>query len=190
LFAGGGNADRILAAGDRAAAAQDRHDAADDRHDAADDLQNAYRDQLTGTLLRGPGCEQLSQTVDRARRTCEPVVFAFLDVDHLKQANDEGGHSAGDALLRQVGAALRDGLRSYDIIVRYGGDEFVCALPGSRLADAEERVSEVRALLAEALAGASVSYGLAELRSDESVVAVIDRADAEMYRRRRLARAQ
>jgi diguanylate cyclase (GGDEF)-like protein len=172
----------------RDAAADDRLEAALDRDDAAHDLRQAYRDDLTGALLRTAGAEQLGQATDRAHRTGEPLVLAFLDVDGLKSINDEAGHGAGDALLREVGTALRRGLRSYDIVVRYGGDEFVCGLPGSRLAEATRRFAHVRELLLEAMPNDSVSFGLAELGAGESVLHAIARADAEMYRNRRIAR--
>ena len=172
----------------REAAAGDRFEAALDRDDAADDLRQAYRDDLTGALLRTAGSEQLSQAADRSHRTGEPLVLAFLDVDGLKDINDRDGHGAGDALLRDVGTALRIGLRSYDVVVRYGGDEFVCALPGSHLAEAKTRFGHVQRLLVTAISGASLSYGLAELRAGESVVEAIARADAEMYCARRIAR--
>ena len=178
------------AAAAREAAAIDRFEASLDRDDAADDLREAYRDGLTGALLRTAGSEQLSQAADRAHRTREPLVLAFLDVDGLKAINDRDGHSAGDALLQQVGTALRVGLRSYDIVVRYGGDEFVCALPGSRLAEAEARFRSVQALLVSALLGASLSFGLAELRPEEPVLAAIARADDAMYAARKLARGE
>ena len=180
--------DERRASADREAAAVDRFEAALDRDDAADDLRLAYRDGLTGALLRTAGSEQLGQAADRAHRTGEPLVFAFVDVDGLKSINDSDGHGAGDALLRAVGKALRIGLRSYDVVVRYGGDEFVCALPGSHLAEAASRVTYVQGLLVDAMTGASVSFGLAELQPGESVVAAVARADAEMYRRRRIAR--
>jgi diguanylate cyclase (GGDEF)-like protein len=174
----------------RDAAAADRFQAALDRDDAADDLRLAYRDALTGALLRTAGSEQLGQATDRAHRTGEPLVVAFLDVDNLKRVNDQHGHGAGDALLRAVGTALRVGLRSYDIVVRYGGDEFVCALPGSGVIEAESRFRHVQQLLVDAMPEATVSFGLAELGPQESVVEAIARADREMYRARRLARGE
>jgi diguanylate cyclase (GGDEF)-like protein len=91
-------------------------------------------------------------------------------------------------LLRVVGTALRRGLRTYDIVVRYGGDEFVCALPGSHLPEAEKRFTHVKQLVADAIAEAGVSFGLAELRQGESAFAAVARADTEMYRRRRIDR--
>ena len=108
--------DRALAAQDRAAAARDREHAARERRAAATRLENAYRDDVTGVLSRGAGRDQLRQALARAHRSGEPLVVAFLDVDHLKRINDERGHAYGDRLLQEVGLALRQGLRSYDVL--------------------------------------------------------------------------
>ena len=107
-----------LAAADRAAAARDREHAARERRAAATRLENAYRDDVTGVLSRGAGRDQLRQALARAHRSGEPLVVAFLDVDHLKRINDERGHAYGDRLLQEVGLALRQGLRSYDVLAR------------------------------------------------------------------------
>jgi diguanylate cyclase (GGDEF)-like protein len=126
--------------------------------------------------------------VDRAHRAGEPLVIAYVDVDHLKRVNDVQGHASGDRLLREVGSALRQGLRSYDVVGRYGGDEFVCALPGACLPEADRRFADVAKMLSNAIAGASVSIGLAQLRDEESLEEVIGRADREMYDCRRRIR--
>ena len=180
--------DRISTAEDRAAAAQDREESALDRHGAAEQLETSYRDDLTGVLSRAAGRDQLGQTIDRAHRIGEPLVIVFVDVDHLKLINDAHGHAHGDHVLHEVGAALRQGLRSYDVLVRYGGDEFVCALVGAELATAETRFGDHRATLADAIAGTSVSVGFAELREGETLDQAIDRADRDMYVRRSAAR--
>lgn len=174
----------MLAASDRAAAALDRHSAALDRLKASDTLQIAYRDSLTGVLVRSAGREQLQQYVEKAHRSSEALTVAYVDVDHLKDVNDRHGHAAGDQLLRQAAGSLRHGLRSYDIIVRYGGDEFVCALPGTQIEDARRRLGEVLSALAELSEGASLSFGLVELLVDETLDEVLARADRGMYEHR------
>lgn len=174
--------DRLLAARDRAAAALDRQEAALDRRRAEDYLKRTYRDALTGALQREAGRDELEREMARTRRGHEDLVLAFLDVVGLKGINDRWGHAAGDGALRAVGAALIAGLRSYDVVVRYGGDEFVCALPAVTIAGAAQRLEDVQAKLAQ---GTVFSVGLACLEDWESLDAVIARADRDLYDRRR-----
>jgi len=70
----------------------------------------------------------VSHEIDRARRSDGRFVVAFADVDRLKIVNDQEGHAAGDRVLQAVVSAIRTRLRSFDPIIRYGGDEFVCAV--------------------------------------------------------------
>jgi len=108
----------------------------------------------------------------------------FLDVDHLKATNDAGGHAAGDRMLVQVVQALTGALRAVDLVIRYGGDEFVCVLPGIDMADADRRLADVMAPLAAAREPASVTVGVAELQAGDSSKGVVARADAALYRKR------
>ena len=140
-------ADRKRAARDREHAARDREQAARDREQAARDRKQAGTDDLTGARRRGVGLQELEREMDRARRTGENLVAAFEDVDQLKAVNDRYGHLAGDELLQEVVAGLRRHMRSYDLIVRVGGDEFVCALPEVTLDDTRRRFNELRAEL-------------------------------------------
>jgi diguanylate cyclase (GGDEF)-like protein len=98
-------------------------------------------------------------------------------VDGLKSVNDGLGHAAGDALLREVAEGLRRHVRSYDLVVRLGGDEFLCALPGVNEAEAGARLADLAAELSAAEPHRSISFGLAELRDRETPDSLIDRAD-------------
>ena len=111
-------------------------------------------------------------------------MLAFVDVDGLKAANDSGGHAAGDRMLRAVADALRAKLRAHDLIIRYGGDEFVCAVSGLTAADAATRLRLVNVALEALPERASVTVGLAELAADESPAELVARADAALYAER------
>src|SRR4051794_41901836 len=84
---------------------------------------SSYRDALTGVLSRGAGVDTLRHEVDRAQREDIRLVVLFFDVDGLSDVNARGGPSAGDELLACLGAALRQGLPTYDVCVRIGGGE-------------------------------------------------------------------
>jgi diguanylate cyclase (GGDEF)-like protein len=170
---------------DRAEGATHRAHAAADREASASDRETASVDGLTGAHNRGPGVVELEREMARARRAEQTMVVAFFDVDELKAINDSRGHVAGDRMLLGVVQALRSKLRSFDLVIRYGGDEFVCALPGTNLAGARKRLAEINDVLAQAVEPGSVTAGLAEMRDDDSADDLIARADAALYRRRR-----
>ncbi len=96
-------------------------------------------DELTGAYRRDAGIVELVRETARAKRTQEPLVLAFVDVDGLKATNDTQGHAAGDRILCTVVDVIRAHLRSYDLVVRYGGDEFVCAFADMTIEEAGER---------------------------------------------------
>jgi diguanylate cyclase len=123
---------------------------------------------------------ELEHEVTRARRTGDPFVLAFVDVNNLKARNDTLGHQAGDQLLRRVADTMRANVRSYDLVVRYGGDEFVCGFPTLDMDDAAERFARINRDLA-AHDEASIAFGLAALEGDESLTELITRADDAMY---------
>jgi diguanylate cyclase (GGDEF)-like protein len=174
-------ADRAWAARDRTRAASDRERSADDREEAARERAQAGVDSLTGALRRDRGLVELQREIERARRSDGQLVLAFVDVDRLKATNDLRGHAAGDRLLRDVAVALRTGLRSYDLVVRYGGDEFLYALPGIDVDGARRRFDAVTSELTERNPGASVSIGWATLGDSDTLDELIARADESLY---------
>ncbi len=176
-----GASTRAQSAHERAAAAEDREAAALDRQQAAADRGDAGLDELTGVFRRGTGELALTHEIERARRSGHPLVLAVIDVDGLKAVNDIDGHAAGDALLRAVPTAITVTLRSYDVTVRWGGDEFVCALPDMTRGKAGDRIEQIQAELEVLRPGATISAGLAELRAGDTLDSLIGRADSALY---------
>ena len=121
----------------------------------------------------------LSQEIDRARRSDGRLVVAFVDVDGLKAVNDIEGHAAGDRVLELVARVIRTNLRSFDPIIRYGGDEFVCGLSGANLSDAKVRFRSIEKTL-KSDANVGISVGFSVLGVGDTVSALTDRADAAM----------
>src|SRR5687767_13375010 len=178
-------AQRNAAARDRELAAQDRRYAARDRRAAAEELALEGLDYLTGALRRRAGLDAIQREMDRTARTHEPLVLAFVDVDGLKAVNDRDGHATGDEILRRVVRSIRRELRSYDVIVRYGGDEFVCSLSGQQVSGVHQRFEQISARLSDAAPGTTITVGLAERRLDDSLDDLTGRADRAMLERRR-----
>ncbi len=182
----GAKRDRKGSAGDRKHSEDDRDAASADRVLAAVDRANFVVDGLTGAHQRAPGLAELERETVKARRKDRSFVLAFIDVDGLKAINDTQGHGAGDQVLRLVVAGLRRALREYDLILRYGGDEFLCGLSEIALEDVEGRLAATKKELTEA--GISFSYGLASMTATCTLQEVIDRADMAMYEQRRNSR--
>jgi diguanylate cyclase (GGDEF)-like protein len=185
-------ADRAKAADDRARAAVDRQEAARERAEArrdrtrsADDLKLAATDELTEAWTRKRGLEEVSRELERAHRTGARLVLAFVDVDGLKAVNDSQGHLAGDALLRLLGETLRTNVRPYDVIVRYGGDELLCAMSNLGVPEARARFEKIAAAFAAADPDHSITFGLAEAGPAEGLQELIARADADFLQARR-----
>jgi diguanylate cyclase (GGDEF)-like protein len=174
-------ADRKAAAADRKAAAGDRVAAKHDREQAKVELRHAQIDELTGAFGRKLGTLALEREINRAGHGNGRLVLAFVDVDGLKQVNDREGHAAGDALLRDVVGAIQTHLRSYDPVVRFGGDEFVCALGDSMPDQARCRFQEIQATIEQTQPAASISVGFAALRPEDTLEQLTERGDTALY---------
>jgi diguanylate cyclase (GGDEF)-like protein len=187
-------ADRAGAAEGRARAAADREQAARDREQATRDVLQAHAereellkqlaaaetDGLTGTRSRATGLEDFDNEIARAHRTMAPLIIAYIDVVGLKAVNDTHGHGAGDMLLQRAVSAIRDHLRSYDLIVRIGGDEFLCVLSGATMENVRQRFDDIQVALAAEPGRCEISVGFAELEAEDSAAELIERADAEL----------
>jgi diguanylate cyclase (GGDEF)-like protein len=176
--------ERAAAVEERMLCAYDRSVAVRERAEAARDRAAAHIDELTHVRRRGAGMEQLVQEIDRARRCSGRLVVAFVDVDGLKRVNDTRGHMAGDALLRAVADCLNGCLRSYDLIMRYGGDEFVCVLPDADAGTVLQRFASVASSLAASPTGGSITVGFAVLLAADSAEDLIRRADDSLLEAR------
>jgi diguanylate cyclase (GGDEF)-like protein len=172
--------DRLAAARDREQGAQDRLQARADREALARQLAIAETDAVTGARTRAAGLVELDRELARCRRTASAMVVAYVDVVGLKAINDSAGHQAGDDLLKRAVAAIKAHLRAYDIVIRLGGDEFLCAMPNMSAAGARERFAEIAAALAGASEPTAIRTGFAELGPDESAGQLIARADREL----------
>jgi diguanylate cyclase (GGDEF)-like protein len=152
--------------------------------------EEAAVDELTGVYRRGHGMMILTREVRRAFRSPdERLIVAFIDVDGLKRFNDTSGHAEGDRLLKDLTEAMTQRLRAHDIVFRYGGDEFVCILPGANLDGATPVFEAMAESFGEDSAERSFSVGLAELREGDTPENLVARADTALYEARSKAAA-
>jgi two-component system cell cycle response regulator len=112
-------------------------------------LRLAVTDELTGLYNRRYAQSALDRTAAAARTSGRAFAVILLDVDRFKSVNDSHGHAAGDAVLCELAARLRDNLRTIDIIARMGGEEFLVALPDCTLDDARATAERLRRVVAE-----------------------------------------
>lgn len=147
-------------------------------------------DPLTGAFGRRGMLDKLASEMERAARVGSSCSIALMDFDHFKQINDQRGHAAGDAALRQSAKFTMSRLRKYDSLYRHGGEEFLILLPDTPLPDAVAIVERLRAGLAELDIvppdgepfRITASFGVAALESGRPVEASIEAADCALYR--------
>jgi len=157
---------------------------------------DAITDALTGLYNHRYLHERLSEEIQRARELGKPLTALFCDLDHFKSYNDDNGHSAGDAVLREVAHLIEQSVRNVDIAARYGGEEFVVLLveTGREAALAvAERIRERIRAAGFAVHGTplTVSIGIAGYPEDaERREALLDKADWAMYLAKRRGRDQ
>lgn len=159
---------------------------------AQHELQHqATHDALTGIYNRRAIIEHLEAQLSRAKRNNQPLGIVMLDVDHFKQVNDAHGHLAGDAVLKTVAARMKECLREYDYIGRYGGEEFLVVLGDAdygTAVKAAERLNQAvegetvafggKRLAVTISAGVAVAGNCTELDLDK----IISAADTELYK--------
>jgi diguanylate cyclase (GGDEF)-like protein len=147
----------------------------------------AVTDELTGLANRRGLLLTGDPLLEAARRGERSMTVLYLDVDGLKQVNDEQGHTAGDRLIADTGEVLRGVFRSADVVARLGGDEFAILLTGAGETEVAILQERLRARLAEA--GIAASLGVHQDNGQQSLEQLLDMADLAMYAAKRERRA-
>jgi diguanylate cyclase (GGDEF)-like protein len=155
----------------------------------------AQLDDLTGLLNRRYIMKSLNEETTRAQRTNTPCSVAIIDVDFFKRINDQLGHPVGDEALRTFGIGLFANIRTIDRLGRYGGEEFLLVLPDTTQEQAAQLLDRLRLIISElewsAILGdmkLTMSAGVCSVGKEESVDAVLARADAALYRAKHAGR--
>jgi len=147
-------------------------------------------DFLTNLVNRRQAVRYLERERARAKRTGESLAFIMVDLDHFKRINDAHGHQAGDAALKHAADLMKTRARTSDILIRYGGEEFLIVLPDTRLAGAvglanslRERIQDNPLTYGDAQLQLRASFGVAMLppNQDIGVKDMIGRADKALY---------
>jgi diguanylate cyclase (GGDEF)-like protein len=159
----------------------------------------AHHDGLTGLLNKRCFLEDVaSKSLVACERTAKPFSIFIFDIDHFKNFNDSNGHPAGDELLRRMGGLIRHHLRPGDLACRYGGEEFVIAMPDTDRRNALELAEKLRHTIdsepfehreKQPSGLVSISGGVASFPKDgASVNELIQHADQALYRAKKSGR--
>lgn len=143
-----------------------------------------YTDTLTQVSSRHFMMKQAEQEINQSHQTNTPLTLVVFDLDNFKQINDLYGHMAGDKALQQVSTLSKKALRSNDMIARFGGDEFVLLLPGLNESHAQKIVERIKHAISTIKVKdtfMSSSFGMAELKHNESFNGLFKRADKALY---------
>ena len=143
-------------------------------------------DPLTGIANRRCFMENFSRFFSAAVRHDAPLSLVMADLDHFKKINDTWGHDAGDEVLKAFSAILRDVSRHEDAVARFGGEEFIVALPHTDLAGAIHFAERVRKTLESSVIGTAAitvtsSFGVVQLQADEPPESFLKRVDNALY---------
>jgi len=152
----------------------------------------ASMDALTGAFNKRYFDETFGKEVQRAQQAQTPLSIVLFDIDHFKKINDGFGHPAGDAVLKNVSAAVASQLRDGDALFRVGGEEFALVLVGTPRDLAIQAAEAVRKMIESLITefmgarlGATLSLGVAELGPTETPAALYQRADELLYAAKR-----
>jgi len=157
--------------------------------EAARRLKQANTDNLTELFNRHKGWEILEHELARAKRYQRPLSLIMLDIDFFKEINDRHGHLAGDYILKAVADIARETVRSFDNLIRWGGEEFIVLLPDTELEAAlqvaerlREEISSAPIQVPGSALNITASFGIAtkdENTTDSEIL--VARADQAMY---------
>ncbi|MQA88623.1 MAG: diguanylate cyclase [Gemmatimonas sp.] len=157
--------------------------------------QISIEDPLTSLYNRRYLDLQLGVEVSRARRYNRPMCVAMCDVDHFKEINDRHSHSVGDDVLRTIAVLFGKTARETDVVVRFGGEEFLLILTDTEVAGAESLAQRIRSVVSShdwselsAHLRVTLSIGVAELQGGMDSSALLAAADARLYAAKRAGR--
>ena len=149
-------------------------------------LYLSQTDILTKLYNRTKIDQALNIQMERAKRTQGNFAVLLLDIDFFKKVNDTFGHPVGDAVLIQLANIAKQSIRSYDIIGRWGGEEFLVLCPESTLQEAQQVAQRIRTHIKNAHFSTNtihtISIGVAIMREEDTPHTLISRADKALYR--------
>lgn len=160
----------------------------------------AKTDMLTGIFNRRGFDEALNKVLETMNLTQDPLCVILFDIDHFKKFNDSYGHLIGDNVLKMFSKLIKDSIKGKDIAARFGGEEFIIALPQTHIDGGYALSEQIRLSISkmnlkikdtgESIGRVTVSSGIAAMKDGESIEEVIKRADEALYHAKNTGRDQ
>ena len=152
----------------------------------------AVTDSLTDTYNRRKLDEIIAEEHDNGKNKKPPFSLIMFDIDYFKRVNDKFGHSVGDEVLKQLCRLIRGLIRQGDLLIRWGGEEFILLLPATEMKEAEPFAERVRLEVEQEsfhkVGQITISLGVAQLREGDSIDDLIKRVDNSLYKAKRQGR--
>jgi len=157
----------------------------------------AALDSLTGIYNRRFGYNRIQEEFSRSIRSGTALSLIMLDIDHFKVVNDTYGHIVGDKIIVSITKTITGALREGDVLIRYGGEEFLCVLPGASQHDAQLAAERIRIMVADSILKyedqeikVTVSLGTATYPNQDiaDIQQFINKADDAMYSAKNMGR--
>jgi len=152
----------------------------------------AITDGLTGLFNRGYLEYRLEEEFHRAKRNHTSLSCMIMDIDYFKNVNDTHGHHIGDMVLKDIAQVIKGNVRDYDIVGRYGGEEFIAVLPHTSVGMAKRMAERLRKIIKKlTIADITVTVSIGVTRNmpdDRGIEDIIKRADKNLYRAKKSGR--
>ena len=149
-------------------------------------------DPLTGLYNRRHMVERLNEEYELFKRTGQPFSLMIADIDGFKNTNDQYGHEAGDAVLKSLSSSMHNQIRAYDVLARWGGEEFMFLFPGLKTEDVFKRAEAIRMAVAKEShryegqdLSVTLTIGAATANKNETIEETIKMADDALYEGKR-----
>ncbi len=143
-----------------------------------DEKTGVYNNQFFKTISE--------MEIDKAKREIGPLSLLIVDLDHFKKINDNYGHLLGDLILKRIGFVLKENTRKYDLVSRFGGEEFIVLFPNTELLRAKKVSERIRRKVQEdkilSKYKVTISGGLCDYKKNDTIIRMKKRADKALYR--------
>ena len=154
-------------------------------------LEQGKKDPMTMLGNRRHFDAMLTQAIEEAGQTSEPLCLVMADIDHFKAVNDTFGHPVGDAVIKTIASLMAKSVKGRDTAARYGGEEFAIILPATKITDAVHLIEKIRLEFSQSnlvirstgqkIGKITASFGVAQYQSGDEPQELLSKSDMALY---------